>query len=76
MLVGSKLKLHTVVALIGTIGGLVLFGAPGLILGPATIALTLMLVEILKQRFHNDVARAEMLPSDAAVRRHKDGPTG
>ena len=76
VLVGSRLKLHTVVALIGTIGGIVLFGATGLILGPATIALTLMLVEILKRRFHNDVARAEVAPSDAAVRRHKDEPSG
>ena len=58
------------------IGGIVLFGATGLILGPATIALTLMLVEILKRRFHNDVARAEVAPSDAAVRRHKDEPSG
>lgn len=76
VLVGSKLKLHTVVALIGTIGGLVLFGAPGLILGPATIALTLMLVEILKRRFHNDVARAEVMQFEATVRRHKDEPNG
>ena len=68
VLVGSRLKLHTIVALIGTIGGIVLFGVTGLILGPATIAITLTLVDILKRRFEIDVAqRIEVATSDTAV---------
>ena len=68
VLVGSRLKLHTIVALIGTIGGIVLFGVTGLILGPATIAVTLTLVEILKRRFEIDVTqRIEVATSDSAV---------
>ena len=68
VLVGSRLKLHTIVALIGTIGGIVLFGVTGLILGPATIAVTLTLVEILKRRFEIDVTqRIEVATSDTAV---------
>lgn len=54
MLVGNRLRLHTAVALIGTFGGILLFGASGLILGPAIIAVTLALVEILKRRFNGD----------------------
>ena len=45
------MRLHTVVALIGAIGGIIVFGAPGLVLGPATIAVTLVLIEILRCRF-------------------------
>jgi predicted PurR-regulated permease PerM len=51
MLVGNRLKLHTVPALIGAFGGIIVFGASGLVLGPATIAVTLALLEILKKRF-------------------------
>jgi predicted PurR-regulated permease PerM len=49
MLVGSRLKLHTVLSLIGALGGLVVFGAAGLVLGPATIAVTLTCIEILSK---------------------------
>lgn len=51
MLVGNRLRLHTVPALIGAIGGLLVFGAAGLVLGPAAIVLTIGLIEILKRRF-------------------------
>jgi predicted PurR-regulated permease PerM len=50
-LVGNRLKLHTVLALIASFGGLILFGASGLILGPAVITVTMALVKILKDRF-------------------------
>ncbi|MFN0194750.1 MAG: AI-2E family transporter [Aestuariivirga sp.] len=52
MLVGNRLKLHTVPAFIGAIGGIVIFGASGLILGPAIISVTLALIKILKKRFN------------------------
>jgi predicted PurR-regulated permease PerM len=50
-LVGNRLKLHTVPAFIGAIGGIISFGAAGLILGPAIISVTLALIKILKKRF-------------------------
>lgn len=50
MLVGNKLKLHTVVAFVGAVGGIIMFGASGVVLGPAVIAVTLSLIEILKGR--------------------------
>jgi predicted PurR-regulated permease PerM len=51
MLVGNRLKLHTIPAFIGAIGGILAFGAAGLILGPAIISVTLALIKILKKRF-------------------------
>jgi predicted PurR-regulated permease PerM len=50
-LVGNRLKLHTVLALIASFGGLIVFGASGLILGPAVVTTTLALMKILKNRF-------------------------
>ena len=50
MFVGSRLRLHTVPAFISTVGGLILFGAPGLILGPLAVTITMLLVEIWKVR--------------------------
>ncbi len=51
MLVGDRLKLHAVATFIGAIGGILAFGAAGLILGPAIISVTLALIKILKKRF-------------------------
>jgi predicted PurR-regulated permease PerM len=51
ILVGNRLKLHTVPAFIGAIGGILAFGGAGLILGPAIISVTLALIKILKNRF-------------------------
>ncbi|KAB2955281.1 MAG: AI-2E family transporter [Rhizobiaceae bacterium] len=51
MLVGNRLKLHAIPALVGAIGGILLFGASGLVLGPAAIVLTWALVDILKSRY-------------------------
>lgn len=50
-LVGNRLQLHTIIALIASFGGLIVFGATGLILGPAVITVTMALVKILKNRF-------------------------
>jgi predicted PurR-regulated permease PerM len=53
MLVGNRLRLHTVVAFIGAVGGVVLFGASGLVLGPAAIAVAISLIDILKKRLND-----------------------
>ena len=44
MFVGNRLRLHTIPAFISIIGGLLLFGAPGFILGPLAATTTLLLV--------------------------------
>jgi predicted PurR-regulated permease PerM len=50
MLVGNRLKLHTVPAFISLIGGLSLFGAAGLILGPVAVTITTALLDVWRAR--------------------------
>jgi predicted PurR-regulated permease PerM len=45
MLVGSRLKIHTVLAFVSLVGGLIVFGASGLILGPVIFTVTRLLLE-------------------------------
>lgn len=49
-LVGQRLRLHTLPVFIALIGGLALFGAVGLILGPVTLAVTVALVDVWRRR--------------------------
>lgn len=53
VLVGNRLKLHTVLSFVSVVGGLALFGAAGLILGPVVLTITTVLLEIWTQRTHN-----------------------
>ena len=46
MLVGSRLKMHTVLAFVSIVGGLIFFGPAGLILGPVIFTVTRLLLEI------------------------------
>ena len=46
MLVGSKLKMHTIIAFVSIVGGLIFFGPSGLILGPVMFTVTRILLEI------------------------------
>jgi predicted PurR-regulated permease PerM len=45
-LVGGKLRLHTVPTFFSIVGGVALFGASGLILGPMTLAITIGLIDV------------------------------
>lgn len=45
ILIGRRLKLHSILAFIATVGGLILFGPCGLILGPVALTVTLFLLE-------------------------------
>ena len=49
-LVGNRLKMHTVIAFISLVGGLIVFGASGLILGPVVLTITMVLVEVWRHR--------------------------
>ena len=49
MLVGRRLKIHTVLAFISLVGGLIVFGAAGLILGPIIFTVTRLLLEIWRR---------------------------
>jgi predicted PurR-regulated permease PerM len=50
LLVGNKLRLHTVPVFFAIVGGLALFGASGVILGPVLLAVTLGLIDVWKSR--------------------------
>jgi len=56
LLVGSKLKIHTAIAFISIVGGLIVFGTAGLILGPVIFTTTRVLLEIWRGR--NAAAKA------------------
>ena len=46
ILVGTQLKMHTVLAFVSIVGGLIVFGPSGLILGPVIFTVTRILLEI------------------------------
>lgn len=47
--VGTQLRLHPLVVFIGAVGGIVAFGAPGVVLGPLVIVATQCLLESLSR---------------------------
>lgn len=50
ILVGKKLRLHTLPVFFSIVGGLALFGTSGLILGPVTLAATVELLNFWRRR--------------------------
>lgn len=46
MLVGNRLRMHTIIAFISIVGGLIVFGPAGLILGPMVFKVTRFILEI------------------------------
>jgi len=61
-LVGKRLKLHTVLAFISVVGGLIVFGASGLILGPVVLTITMVLLEIWRSRTTTEAAALKFDP--------------
>ncbi len=49
ILVGKRTQMHTIVAFVSIVGGLAVFGAAGLILGPVIFTVTRLLLEIWKR---------------------------
>jgi predicted PurR-regulated permease PerM len=49
-LVGSRLQLHTVPIFLSVLGGIAIFGVPGLVLGPLLLTIALSLLQIWKLR--------------------------
>jgi predicted PurR-regulated permease PerM len=61
ILVGKRLRLHTVPVFFAIVGGLAIFGAAGIILGPVILALTNAILEIWRRR------TAHGLPAEAGT---------
>ena len=55
ILVGKKLRLHTLPVFFAILGGLALFGASGVILGPVVLAVTVALMDVWHLRTAGDV---------------------
>jgi predicted PurR-regulated permease PerM len=64
VLIGKDLRMHTVPVFIAIIGGLVVFGASGLVLGPLVLAMTLVLLDIWRWR----TARGRFYPEELPPR--------
>jgi predicted PurR-regulated permease PerM len=63
MLVGNRLQMHTAIAFIAVVGGLIVLGPEGVILGPVIVTVTNALLEIWRAR------NAESRASDSLVAR-------
>ena len=59
MLVGKRLKMHTVLAFISIVGGLIVFGPSGLILGPVIFTVTRLLLEIWSRQNKAEKAKGK-----------------
>ncbi len=51
-LVGRRASLHELLIFFGVLGGLQVFGVLGLVLGPVVVAMTLALIEMVRQAGH------------------------
>ena len=50
LFVGKRMQLHTLPVFVALLGGLTLFGASGLILGPVALAVTVALLDVWRRR--------------------------
>ncbi|HYI93709.1 MAG TPA: AI-2E family transporter, partial [Bryobacteraceae bacterium] len=50
ILVGKELRMHTLLVFLAILGGIAVFGMSGIVLGPVALAVTLGLLDILRQR--------------------------
>ena len=63
ILVGRRLKLHTVLTFMSVVGGLMLFGAAGLVLGPVALTVTTELLDCWTVRRSDQPATAPSIPT-------------
>lgn len=50
-LIGSRAQVHPVVILLGVLGGVIVFGAVGVLIGPLVLAIFVTIVDVYKQEF-------------------------
>jgi predicted PurR-regulated permease PerM len=62
ILVGKRMKIHTVLAFISLVGGVMLFGPSGLVLGPVIFAVTQQLLQIWHRHNVNSRAASQPIP--------------
>jgi predicted PurR-regulated permease PerM len=62
ILVGNRLKQHTILAFLSVVGGLMVFGTSGLILGPVVLTVTTVLLETWRKQATTGEAQGEGSP--------------
>jgi predicted PurR-regulated permease PerM len=75
VLVGNRLQMHTVVAFVSIVGGLIAFGPSGLVLGPVTVAVTDALLNAWSERAES-AAHPEDLPQNPQNPQNRTGSSG
>jgi predicted PurR-regulated permease PerM len=65
-LVGRRARLHELLIFFAVLGGLQVFGVLGIVLGPVVVAVTLALIEMMRQAHR---APVETLPAEAVIER-------
>jgi predicted PurR-regulated permease PerM len=68
-LVGRRASLHELLIFFGVLGGLQVFGVLGLVLGPVVVAMTLALIEMVRQAGHPP---SETLPKETVMEQQAD----
>jgi predicted PurR-regulated permease PerM len=68
-LVGRRARLHELLIFFSVLGGLEVFGVLGLILGPVTVAVTLALIEMLRQAYRPP---SETLPEQTIMEKQAE----
>jgi predicted PurR-regulated permease PerM len=63
-LVGKRASLHELLIFFAVLGGLQVFGVLGLVLGPVVVAVTLALIEMIRQAYRPP---SETLPEDTVI---------
>jgi predicted PurR-regulated permease PerM len=63
VLVGKEMRLHTLPVFIAIVGGLITFGAAGIVLGPVILAATITILDILRRRTAYGGSATERLKS-------------
>jgi predicted PurR-regulated permease PerM len=71
VLVGRRLKLHTLLAFMSVVGGVILFGPAGIILGPVVLTITIELLTLWHDR--TDVRITPGKPGPALARWEGEG---
>jgi predicted PurR-regulated permease PerM len=71
-LAGGRMRMHNVPVLIAFLGGLAVFGASGMILGPAIVAVTEAILEVWRRRIsQGDGTESSLCESPGIIEAHR-----
>ena len=74
LVVKNRLRMHTVPVFIAVIGGLVTFGAAGIVLGPVVLAITVVLADVWRQRMAQSSAVENGVDAEKAAAKAESPP--